>query len=131
MKTSVLICAAREEILLLLTVMELYCQGVSPGMLHFEAMDSRTVRIRLEIECDEWVLCRLRMQWDKISGVQAVVATRPDGTEIPVTAARFAASGPGAVGDDGTECARPPHAPDGGAAVASFADRPVPVHGVS
>ena len=83
MKTSFLICAEREPTLLPRIVRVLYWQGVFPDLLHAETMGTGTVRIRLEVECDEWRLCRLRMHWERIVGVQAVVATQMDGSGEP------------------------------------------------
>ena len=75
MKASVLICAEREP-----TPApggsSAFCigRGFSPDQLHSETMGAGTVRIRLEVECDEWRLRRLLMHWEKIIGVQSVVA---------------------------------------------------------
>ncbi len=84
MKTSVLICAERLPTLLPRIVRVLYWQGVFPDLLHAETMGAGTVRVRLEVECDEWRLCRLRMHWERIVGVQTVVATPMDGPGEPV-----------------------------------------------
>jgi hypothetical protein len=84
MKTSVLICAEREPALLPRIVRVLYWQGVFPELLHIDAMAAGTVRIRLEVECDEWRLRRLRMHWERIIGVQSMVMTQLDGIgELP------------------------------------------------
>ena len=82
MKTSVLICAEREPTLLSQVVRELYFQMVTPEMLHAEAMGAHTLRIRLEVECDEWRLLRLLARWKEIVGVQTVVLNRLDGAEL-------------------------------------------------
>jgi hypothetical protein len=82
MKTSVLICAEREPTLLPRVVRVLYWQGVFPELLHADTMGSGTLRIRLEVECDEWRLRRLLAHWEKIVGVQAVVATPLEDGEL-------------------------------------------------
>jgi hypothetical protein len=85
MKTSVLICATREPTLLPRIVRILYWQGVFPDLLHADSLEG-TVRIRLEVDCDDWRLRRLLVHWERIVGVQSVEATRLLGTE-PVSAA--------------------------------------------
>jgi len=82
MKTSVLITAEREPTLLPRIVRILYWQGVFPELLHADALGADTVRIRLEVECDDWRLRRLLVHWGRIIGVQSMKTTRCEGEEM-------------------------------------------------
>ena len=57
-------------------MMQAYAEGFAilhSSDLDIDAMAAGTVRIRLEVECDEWRLRRLRMHWERIIGVQSMV----------------------------------------------------------
>ena len=67
-----------------------YLTSMRPSSLHADQVGVGALRIRLEVECDEWRLRRLRMHWEKIVGVQSVVTTQLDSIEDPAAGGHLA-----------------------------------------
>lgn len=76
MKYSVLITADRHNLsLLALITGDLSCRRIFPEHFSCETAAPSTVRIRLELECEEKMLLDLREYWEFHLRVQAVVTT--------------------------------------------------------
>ncbi|SDS05030.1 hypothetical protein [Opitutus sp. GAS368] len=76
MKYSVLITADRRSPGLLSFVTGgLFFRALFPEFFSSEAMGAHTVRLRIELDCDERTMLGLREYWEVILRVQAVVTT--------------------------------------------------------
>lgn len=75
MRYAVLISAPRDLGLLSDLTGEFSRRGIFPDFLSSEAMGSASVRIRLELDCDESAIHSLAVFWEKTLGIELAIVT--------------------------------------------------------
>ena len=78
MKTSILMSANNDRLLLARVVQILAWQGVSPEIFSSQQVDGDMRLIRVEVDCSPWLLQRLIVHWNGIQGVRSVLASPQD-----------------------------------------------------